>query len=186
MVLGPISDEYKLHFTSVARGMISLSRAKFLHGCIGYNLDVLSRGIMWQMGIDYQCGTGHGIGFVLNVHEAPNGFRWKVSPDRFETAVLEEGMVTTNEPGIYIEGSHGIRIENEIVTRKAEKNMYGQFMDFEVVTFAPIDLDGIVPELMTHEEREYLNWYHGQVFEKISPHLTNEERVWLKKYTRSI
>ncbi|MBU5307779.1 aminopeptidase P family protein [Clostridioides mangenotii] len=186
MVLGPISDEYKLHFTSVARGMISLSRAKFLHGCIGYNLDVLSRGIMWQMGIDYQCGTGHGIGFVLNVHEAPNGFRWKVSPDRFETAVLEEGMVTTNEPGIYIEGSHGIRIENEIVTRKAEKNMYGQFMDFEVVTFAPIDLDGIVPELMTHEEREYLNWYHGQVFEKISPHLTNEEREWLKKYTRSI
>jgi len=186
MVLGPISDEYKLHFTSVARGMISLSRAKFLHGCIGYNLDVLSRGIMWQMGIDYQCGTGHGIGFVLNVHEAPNGFRWKVSPDRFETAVLEEGMVTTNEPGIYIEGSHGIRIENEIVTRKAEKNMYGQFMDFEVVTFAPIDLDGIVPELMTHEEREYLNWYHRQVFEKISPRLTNEERVWLKKYTRSI
>ena len=186
MVLGPISDEYKLHFTSVARGMISLSRAKFLHGCIGYNLDVLSRGIMWQMGIDYQCGTGHGIGFVLNVHEAPNGFRWKVSPDRFETAVLEEGMVTTNEPGIYIEGSHGIRIENEIVTRKAEKNMYGQFMDFEVVTFAPIDLDGIVPELMTHEEREYLNWYHGQVFEKISPHLTDEEREWLKKYTRAI
>nr|WP_312984282.1 aminopeptidase P family protein [Clostridioides sp.] len=186
MVLGPISDEYKLHFTSVARGMISLSRAKFLHGCIGYNLDVLSRGIMWQMGIDYQCGTGHGIGFVLNVHEAPNGFRWKVSPDRFETAVLEEGMVTTNEPGIYIEGSHGIRIENEIVTRKAEKNMYGQFMDFEVVTFAPIDLDGIVPELMTHEEREYLNWYHGQVYEKISPHLTDEEREWLKKYTRAI
>ena len=186
MVLGPISDEYKLHFTSVARGMISLSRAKFLHGCIGYNLDVLSRGIMWQMGIDYQCGTGHGIGFVLNVHEAPNGFRWKVSPDRFETAVLEEGMVTTNEPGVYIEGSHGIRIENEIVTRKAEKNMYGQFMDFEVVTFAPIDLDGIVPELMTHEEREYLNWYHGQVFEKISPHLTDEEREWLKKYTRAI
>ncbi len=95
-------------------------------------------------------------------------------------------MVTTNEPGIYIEGSHGIRIENEIVTRKAEKNMYGQFMDFEVVTFAPIDLDGIVPELMTHEEREYLNWYHGQVYEKISPHLTDEEREWLKKYTRAI
>ncbi|GAA0235238.1 aminopeptidase P family protein [Metaclostridioides mangenotii] len=186
LVLGPISDEHKLHFTSVARSMISLSRVKFLYGCIGYNLDVLSRGIIWQMGIDYQCGTGHGVGFVLNVHESPNGFRWKVNPDRFETAVLEEGMVTTNEPGIYIEGSHGIRTENELVTRKVEKNMYGQFMDFEVVTFAPIDLDGIVPELMTYEEKDYLNWYHGQVFEKISPHLTNEEREWLKEYTRAI
>ncbi|OMK78521.1 hypothetical protein BER37_002313 [Clostridioides difficile] len=103
---------------------------------------------MWNMGIDYQCGTGHGIGFVLNVHEAPNGFRWRVVPERFDSAVLEEGMVTTNEPGIYIEGSHGIRTENEIVVRKAEKNFYGQFMEFEVVTLAPIDLDGIVPELM--------------------------------------
>nr|WP_330392980.1 M24 family metallopeptidase [Clostridioides difficile] len=128
--------------------MINLSKVKFLHGCRGYNLDILSRSCMWNMGIDYQCGTGHGIGFVLNVHEAPNGFRWRVVPERFDSAVLEEGMVTTNEPGIYIEGSHGIRTENEIVVRKAEKNFYGQFMEFEVVTLAPIDLDGIVPELM--------------------------------------
>ena len=186
MALGSISDELRLHFTSVLRGMIGLSRAKFLHGCRGYNLDILSRGIMWQMGIDYQCGTGHGIGFVLNVHEAPNGFRWRVVPERFDSAVLEEGMVTTNEPGIYIEGSHGIRIENEIVTKKAEKNMYGQFMEFEVVTFAPIDLDAVDPTIMTKEEKDYLNWYHGQVFEKVSPHLTSEEREWLKEYTRAI
>ncbi|MCR1955897.1 aminopeptidase P family protein [Clostridioides mangenotii] len=186
MALGPINDELRLHFTSVLRGMIGLSRAKFLHGCRGYNLDILSRGIMWQMGIDYQCGTGHGIGFVLNVHEAPNGFRWRVVPERFDSAVLEEGMVTTNEPGIYIEGSHGIRIENEIVTKKAEKNMYGQFMEFEVVTFAPIDLDAVDPTIMTKEEKDYLNWYHGQVFEKVSPHLNSEEREWLKEYTRAI
>lgn len=185
-VLGELSDELKLHFTSVVRGMIGLSMAKFLYGCHGYNLDILARGVMWKMGIDYQCGTGHGIGHVLNVHEAPNGFRWKLVPERFDSAVLEEGMITTNEPGIYIEGSHGIRIENEIVCRKAEKNFYGQFMNFEVITFAPIDLDGINPELMTEEEKNYLNWYHGQVFEKISPFLTAEEAEWLKEYTRAI
>lgn len=185
-VLGSISDELKLHFTSVARGMINLSKAKFLHGCRGYNLDILSRSCMWNMGIDYQCGTGHGIGFVLNVHEAPNGFRWRVVPERFDSAVLEEGMVTTNEPGIYIEGSHGIRTENEIVVRKAEKNFYGQFMEFEVVTLAPIDLDGIVPELMNKDEKDYLNWYHKLVYDKISPFLTDEEREWLKVYTRAI
>lgn len=185
-VLGPISDELKLHFTSVARGMINLSKAKFLHGCRGYNLDILSRSCMWNMGIDYQCGNGHGIGFVLNVHEAPNGFRWRVVPERFDSAVLEEGMVTTNEPGIYIEGSHGIRTENEIVVRKAEKNFYGQFMEFEVVTLAPIDLDGIVPELMNKDEKDYLNWYHKLVYDKISPFLTDEEREWLKVYTRAI
>ncbi|HBY3355247.1 TPA: aminopeptidase P family protein [Clostridioides difficile] len=185
-VLGLISDELKLHFTSVARGMINLSKAKFLHGCRGYNLDILSRSCMWNMGIDYQCGTGHGIGFVLNVHEAPNGFRWRVVPERFDSAVLEEGMVTTNEPGIYIEGSHGIRTENEIVVRKAEKNFYGQFMEFEVVTLAPIDLDGIVPELMNKDEKDYLNWYHKLVYDKISPFLTDEEREWLKVYTRAI
>lgn len=185
-VLGYISDELKLHFTSVARGMINLSKAKFLHGCRGYNLDILSRSCMWNMGIDYQCGTGHGIGFVLNVHEAPNGFRWRVVPERFDSAVLEEGMVTTNEPGIYIEGSHGIRTENEIVVRKAEKNFYGQFMEFEVVTLAPIDLDGIAPELMNKDEKDYLNWYHKLVYDKISPFLTDEEREWLKVYTRAI
>ncbi|MGO0915081.1 M24 family metallopeptidase C-terminal domain-containing protein, partial [Clostridioides difficile] len=162
------------------------SKAKFLHGCRGYNLDILSRSCMWNMGIDYQCGTGHGIGFVLNVHEAPNGFRWRVVPERFDSAVLEEGMVTTNEPGIYIEGSHGIRTENEIVVRKAEKNFYGQFMEFEVVTLAPIDLDGIVPELMNKDEKDYLNWYHKLVYDKISPFLTDEEREWLKVYTRAI
>lgn len=186
LVLGPISDKLKLHFTSVIRGMINLSMAKFLHGCKGYNLDIICRGVMWKLGIDYKCGTGHGIGFLLNVHEAPNGFRWRVVPERFDSATLEEGMVTTNEPGIYIEGSHGIRVENEIVVRKAEKNEFGQFMDFEVVTLAPIDLDGINVDLLTKEEKDYLNFYHKLVFDKVSPHLTDEEREWLKEYTREV
>ncbi len=186
IALGEVSDELKTHFTAVARGMINLSMAKFLHGVRGYNLDILARRPMWNMGIDYKCGTGHGIGFLLNVHEAPNGFRWRIVPDRFDSAELEEGMVTTNEPGIYVEGSHGIRIENELVVQKAEKNEYGQFMEFEVVTLAPIDLDAIVVDDMNREEREYLNWYHKLVYDKVSPFLTNEEQEWLKEYTKEI
>ena len=123
---------------------------------------------------------------MLNVHEAPNGFRWRIVPERYDSEVLEAGMVTTNEPGIYIDGSHGIRLENELVARNLEKNMYGQFMDFEVITFAPIDLDAIIPELLNSDERAYLNDYHAEVYEKLAPHLNDEEKEWLKKYTRSI
>ena len=186
IALGELNDELKRHFTAVVRGMINLSMAKFLYGVKGYNLDILARRPMWNMGIDYKCGTGHGVGFVGTIHEAPNGFRWRIIPERFDSAVLEEGMVTTNEPGIYIEGSHGIRIENELITKKAEKNEYGQFMEFEVVTFAPIDLDAIDIEEMNREEREYLNYYHQLVYDKLSPFLTEEEQVWLKEYTRAI
>ena len=186
MALGPIPKNVRRDFTNVVRGMIRLSKAKFLHGCRGYNLDVLARSPLWEQGIDYKCGTGHGIGFVLNVHEGPNGFRWKVREDVDDTCILEEGMVTTNEPGVYVENSHGIRIENEIVVRIAEKNVYGQFMDFEVITFAPIDLDAIDESLFLKDEREYLNNYHKQVYEKISPYLNKEEKEWLKIYTREI
>ena len=100
--------------------------------------------------------------------------------------MLEEGMVTTNEPGVYIEGSHGIRIENEVVTRKAEKNEYGKFMDFEVITFAPIDLDAVDASLMLEDEKKYLNNYHKEVFDKISPFLSKDECEWLRNYTREI
>ena len=186
IAVGCISEEAQNHFTNVVRGMIRLSMAKFLHGCRGYNLDVLARGPLWDLGIDYKCGTGHGIGFVLNVHEAPNGFRWRVVPDRDDSCVLEEGMVTTNEPGVYVEGSHGIRIENEIVVRKAEKNEYGQFMDFEVVTFAPIDVDAIDESLLLQNEKDYLNNYHKEVYNKIAPFLNDNEKEWLKEYTREI
>lgn len=184
--VGEVSEELKRDFTLVVKGMVTLSMAKFLYGCRGYNLDILARGAMWRHGIDYLCGTGHGIGYMLNVHEAPNGFRWRVVPERFDSEVLEAGMITTNEPGIYIDGSHGIRIENELVARNLEKNMYGQFMDFEVITFTPIDLDAIIPELLNSDERAYLNAYHAEVYDKIAPHLNDEEKEWLKKYTRSI
>ena len=186
IALGPIPENVRKDFTNVVRGMIRLSKAKFLYGCRGYNLDILARGQLWEEGVDYKCGTGHGIGFVLNVHEGPNGFRWKVREDIDDSCILEEGMVTTNEPGVYVENSHGIRIENEIVVRKAEKNEYGQFMDFEVITFAPIDLDAIDESLILKDEKVYLNNYHKQVYDKISPYLNEEEKQWLKTYTREI
>ena len=186
IALGPILENVRRDFTNVVRGMIRLSKAKFLYGCRGYNLDILARGPLWEEGIDYKCGTGHGIGFVLNVHEGPNGFRWKVREGIDDTCILEEGMVTTNEPGVYVENSHGIRIENEIVVRKAEKNEYGQFMNFEVITFAPIDLDAIDESLLLKDERVYLNNYHKQVYDKIAPYLNEEEKQWLKIYTREI
>ena len=185
-VLGPISDEIKEHYTAVVRGVIGVSKAKFLHGCIGMALDVLARGPIWDLDLDYKCGSGHGIGYLLNVHEGPQGFRWRKLPGRNESAVFAEGMITTIEPGIYIEGSHGIRVENEILCKKGAYNEYGQFMEFETITFAPIDLDGVDPKYMTKAEVEWLNNYHAQVYEKISPYLTAEEAEWLKEYTRAI
>lgn len=185
-VLGPLSEELKTHFTAVTRAMIGISKAKFLYGCTGYTLDILARGPIWDLGLDFKCGTGHGVGYLLNIHEAPTGFRWRIVPAKNETHPLEEGMVLTDEPGIYIDGSHGIRIENELVVAKDECNHDGQFMHFDVVTFAPIDLDGINPDDMTKAEKAYLNNYHAQVFEKISPYLNAEEAQWLKQYTRAI
>ncbi len=185
-VLGPISEEWKLHFTTVLRSMLNLARAKFLYGCRGVNLDILARGPLWDMALDYKCGTGHGVGYLLNVHEGPNGFRWKIVPERNDSCVLEEGMVTTDEPGVYVEGSHGIRTENELICKKAEKNEYGKFMEFEHLTLAPIDLDGVDPSLMSAAEIKALNDYHALVYEKISPYLTQEEAEWLRYATRAI
>ena len=185
-VLGPLTDKQKLHFTTVCRSNLSLANAKFLYGCSGLNLDILSRGPLWEMGIDYKCGTGHGVGHILNVHEGPNGFRWRVVAERNDSGRLEEGMITTDEPGVYLEGEYGIRTENELICVKAEKNEYGQFMQFENITYAPIDLDGIDPDEMTCREKKMLNAYHKMVWEKISPYLNDDEREWLKEYTREI
>ena len=155
---------------------------KFLHGVNGYYFDILARGILWNEGLNYNHGTGHGVGHVLNVHEGPNGFRL----DNKESAILEEGMITTNEPGFYKAGSHGIRLENEMLCVKGEKNEFGQFMEFEPITIAPIDLDAINVELMKEDEKAYLNEYHKMVFDTVSPFLTTEETNWLKEYTRAI
>ena len=186
MALGPVTDEMRLHFTAVCRSNLNLANAKFLHGCTGLNLDILARGPLWDMGIDYKCGTGHGVGYVLNVHEGPNGFRWRVVAERNDNGTLEEGMITTDEPGVYLEGKYGIRTENELVCRKAEKNEYGQFMEFENITYAPIDLDAIDPDEMTGREKKMLNDYHAMVYQTLSPYMTAEENEWLKKYTRAI
>lgn len=185
-VLGALNEELKLHFTTVVRAMMNLSRAKFLYGCYGYNLDILARGPIWDLNIDYKCGTGHGVGYMLNIHEGPTGFRWYIVSSKNEHHQLEEGMVLTDEPGIYIDGSHGIRIENEFIVSKGEKNEFGQFMYLDTITYAPIDLDGINPDLLNHTEKEWLNQYHKRVYEYIAPHLNDKERKWLVQYTKAI
>ncbi len=184
--LGELSYEQKKHFTAVCRSNLNLANAKFLYGCSGINLDILARGPLWDMGIDYRCGTGHGVGHILNVHEGPNGFRWKIVQERNDSGKLEAGMITTDEPGVYLEGAYGIRLENELICVKDEKNEYGQFMKFENITYVPMDLDAILPEEMTFREKQELNEYHQMVYEKISPYLNEEERDWLKEYTRAI
>ncbi|STO30915.1 Uncharacterized peptidase SA1530 [Fusobacterium necrogenes] len=180
-ILGECSEEMKEHFTLVLKGMINLSKVKFLYGVTGTNLDILARQALWNIGIDYKCGTGHGIGFLLNVHEGPHGIRVQYNSQK-----LEEGMIVTNEPGVYIAGSHGIRLENELLVLKNEKTDFGQFMKFETITYVPLDLDGIKKELLSLEEIEFLNDYHKMLYEKIAPYLNDDEKEWLKRYTREL
>ena len=185
--LGPVTDEQKKHFTAVLCSMLNLANAKFLQGMTGIGLDILARGPIWDMGIDYRCGTGHGVSYLMSVHEGPNSFRWHKSPTRAEDTVQEPGMVTTDEPGVYIEGSHGIRTENELVCRKLEENEYGQFLGFETITCAPIDLDAVIPEQMSPRQRGWLNDYHGFVRETLLPLMQDDdERAWLRHATRAI
>ena len=186
IALGPVSDEMKSVFTRVLRSHLQLANARFLYGCTGVNLDVLARGPMWEADLDYKHGTGHGVGHILNVHEGPNGFRWRPSPDRSEGSVLEEGMVTTDEPGLYFEGKFGVRIESELLCRKGVKNEYGQFMYFENLTCVPIDLDAVDPAQLNETERRQLNEYHAMVWEVVAPQVSEEERSWLKNATRPI
>lgn len=184
-VLGHITDMQKKHFTMVLQGMLTLQNAHFLYGCTGQSLDILARSPMWSEDIDYQCGTGHGVGHLLNVHEGPQGFRYKLR-SLSENITLEPGMNITDEPGIYLEGQYGIRIENELLCVKGTENEYGQFLHFEPLTFVPIDLDAVDESLLSPKEKNWLNQYHQEVYEKISPYLTDEEKDWLKEYTRVI
>lgn len=183
--LGPVTDEMKADFTRVCRSNMNLANVRFLHGCTGRNIDIVAREPLWEAGMDYKHGTGHGVGYVLNVHEGPNSFRWQNSAISKE-CVFEEGMITTDEPGIYIEGKYGIRTENELVCHKGEKNEFGQFMYFENITYVPIDLDAIDPDQMTSTERNRLNAYHENVYRVVSPFLEGEELAWLKQATRAI
>ena len=186
IVVGPATEEMKKHFTWVLMGTLRLANAKFLHGCRGMNLDYQARGALWQQGLDFNHGTGHGVGFLSSVHERPNGIRWKIVPERMDSCILEEGMFQSDEPGLYIEGSHGIRTENLLICHKAEKNLYGQFMNFETLTFTPIDLDGVDISVMEPSDVRMLNAYHKECYEKLSPYMTEEENEWLKEATRAI
>ncbi|WP_022747748.1 aminopeptidase P family protein [Lachnobacterium bovis] len=184
--LGEVTQEMKECFTMICRSNMNLANMKFLYGCTGLNLDLAAREPLWEKNMDFKHGTGHGVGYVLNVHEGPNGFRWRQVAERNDSGVLEEGMITTDEPGVYLEGKFGIRTENELVCRKGVKNEYGQFMYFENITYVPIDLDAIDPDLMTSVEKNRLNEYHKRVYEVVSPYLEGEELEFLKKYTRAI
>ena len=185
-VLGHIEERLKKYYTAVFRASQHLAASRFLYGNHGGSLDVLCRQPIWDLGLDYQCGTGHGFGYLGCIHEAPIGFRWRISSERDEQHQFEEGMCLTIEPGIYEEGDFGIRIENNVVVVKDEKNKYGQFMRFDMMTFVPIDLDAIDPEELTRSEREWLNDYHRECYEKLSPFMSDEENRWLRDYTRAI
>lgn len=181
-ILGPITEEEKRDFTLVLKSHIALATTIFLKGTNGCNLDAIARRPLWRYGMDYKCGTGHGVGFFLNVHEGPQGIRTFGN-----TIALEPGMILTNEPGVYKENKHGIRTENTLLVTKAFKNdEMGEFYKFDTISYCPIDLEGIDVSLLYEEEREWLNNYHRTVYEKLSPYLNEEEKKFLEKETRSI
>ncbi len=185
-VLGKLNDEEKKAFTLTAVSMLRLMNVKFIKGCTGENLDIYAREPMWENGMDYKCGTGHGVGHVLGVHEGPHNIRWGIR-DGQVSAKLEEGMVVTDEPGVYRAGKFGIRTENELIVAFDRTTDDGTFLKFENLTFIPIDLDGIDIKYMNAQDIELLNNYHTSVYEKIAPMLADEEeRRWLEEYTRQI
>ncbi len=181
IAMGPVDAEQKTYYTAVLRGNLNLGAAKFHEGAAGCNLDYLARRPLWELGVDYNHGTGHGVGYLLSVHEGPQSIHYRRS-----SAPFCENMITSDEPGVYFEGKYGIRLENLVICKKAEKTAYGQFLRFEYLTLVPFDLDAVDPAQMTAEERALLNAYHKRVFETIAPHLTQEETAWLKEATRAI
>lgn len=186
VALGPCTDEEKKCYTAVLKGHLALAAAKFPYGVRGVNLDYLARGPLWEMGLDYNHGTGHGVGYYLNVHEGPNSFRWKIINGVTDSAILEEGMITSNEPGYYEEGKFGIRTENMVVCVKDKETVYGKFLKLENLTMVPMDIDAMDFSMLTAEDKARLNAYHKEVYEKISPYMDEEELVWLKEATREI
>lgn len=184
--LGPLTEKEKEYYTIVAAAMLKVSTMKFLHGCRGINLDYTIREAFWKRGLDFAHGTGHGVGYLSNVHERPNGLRWKVVPERQDSAVIEPGMICSDEPGLYFAGDFGTRTENLILCVEDEKNEYGQFLKFEFLTKAPIDLEALDTRFMDDADIERLNTYHKDVYETISPYMNEEEKEWLKHVTREI
>ena len=186
IVVGEISDEIKKHYTATVAGMLQLAATKFLHGCTGRNVDLFARQPLWDIDIDYNHGTGHGIGYMLNVHEGPHSLRWRYTPSNDE-ALLEPGMIVSDEPGVYIEGSHGIRIENIVEVVKDKETPYGQFLRFAHLTYVPIDLEAIDTGCMKPEHVELLNAYHKEVYDRLLPYIEDEAvKEWLREVTRSV
>ena len=181
IALGELSEEQRRVYTLVLKGHIQLDRCRFPAGACGSQIDALARAPMWREGYNYMHGTGHGVGSYLNVHEGPHQIRMEWRP-----APLQAGMTVTNEPGIYLEGKFGVRIENTLLIVPAESTAYGDFLKFETLTLAPIDTAPIVLEMLSTEEREWLNNYHHRVYESLSPYLEGNEKEWLRKATLPI
>ena len=186
IALGPLTREQKEMYTLVLKGHIRLADAVFLKGAAGMSLDVLARTPLWERGLDYNHGTGHGVGYLLSVHEGPNSFRYRPAATRGNDCVLEEGMITSDEPGIYLEGRFGIRLENLLVCARKRENTFGVFLGFEPLTMVPFDREAILGEMLSEKERNWLNIYHRKVFETLSPYLEEEERRWLREETAEI
>lgn len=185
IVLGHVSNEMKQHFTAVLKAVIRLASVHFMKGINGSHLDILARGPIWDIGIDYRHGTGHGIGAFLNVHEGPQNIRYKIRSAE-DASAFEPGMITSDEPGIYIEGSHGIRTENEILCVPYAENEWGTFYGFETLTLVPIDKDAIEVSMLNSDEIKWVNEYHKKVYDKISPYLEENEVEWLKMATSEL
>lgn len=179
-VLGNISDIERRDYTVALKALLRLQDARFIAGTTGPNLDLFAREMVYKYNLDYRCGTGHGVGHFLNVHEGPNGFRPKDRPGSNAMCAFEPGMITTDEPGIHIENSHGVRHENELLCVETANNEYGQFLRFEPITMVPFDLDGLDLNLLSNHEIEQINEYHQLVFDTIAPYLTSEEKSWLQ------
>ena len=186
MAMGPITETERHHFTLVCQAMLRLADVQILHGSCGVTFDYAARELFWKEGLNFNHGTGHGVGYLLNVHERPNGIRYRLVPERMDSAAFEPGHITSDEPGIYIEGSHGIRTENMTVCKKAFENEFGEFLRFEFLTMCPIDLDALDPGSMETHDIELLNRYHAMVYEKLSPYFEGEELQWLQEATRAI
>ena len=181
IALGELTEEEKTDYTLILKGHIALAMAIFPAGTRGAQLDVLARMPIWQQKMNFLHGTGHGVGHFLNVHEGPQSIRMNENP-----TPLVPGMVTSNEPGVYKSGSHGIRIENLTLVCKAGEGMFGDYYQFETLTLCPICTKGIIKELLSPDEVNWLNNYHQMVYEKLAPNLTAEEQVWLQTATAAI
>ena len=182
--LGAVTEEMREMYTAVLKGHLKLSAAVFPEGCTGVTLDYIAREALWKKGYNYNHSTGHGVGHVLNVHEGPNAFRYRIMENPGFNPPIRPGMVTSNEPGVYLEGKFGIRIENLILCKKMQKTDCGQFLGLEDLTLIPYDMELIDETALSPEESELLYHYHRMVFSKLAPYLEEDEKIWLKKYIK--